>query len=170
MVYKNNRPHDLYREIKAYATASFILYFLIMCFVICAIVSCACLTAESINASNAYVSSSQNINYYNNVVDSYIAGAAAACGVCVFFIICLEISALVINIIGIVKASQLPTNDVHRSGIFVLEIVCLVLSFFIGLIAWIPAAVLLSMANKAYKAQQQTSQPQINSQDPTRII
>lgn len=157
----------LYKKVKSYAIASFVLYFLIMCLVICVIVSCACLTTESINASNAYYAS--NDAYYNALIDSYIAGIAASCGVCIFFIIVFEISALVINILGIVEASKIPPIDPHRSSIFILEIICLVLSFFIGLLAWIPAAVLLALVNKAIKENQ--SQNQVSpAQQGARII
>lgn len=153
MIKKVNRPRDLYKELKSYATASFVLYFLIMCLVICVIVSCACLTQESINASAS--AATYSASYDSSVVDTYLAGIAASCGVCIFFILCFEIAALVINIIGIVKATQIPNDNPHRSPIFVMEIVTLVLSFFIGLLAWIPAAILLAMVNKAIKEQQQ---------------
>lgn len=170
MEYKNKVSHDLYREVKSYAIASFVLYFLIMCLVICVIVSCACLTANWIDASNEYVvsQSAQAMNYYTSLEDQYTAGIAAACGVCIFFILAFEISVLVINIIGIVKASQLPATDHNRSSIFALEIVCLVLSFFIGLLAWIPAAILVAIVNKAYHEHQS----QTNSEQPElqRII
>lgn len=170
MKYKNKVVHDVYREVKSYAVACLVLYFLIMCLVICVIVSCACLTTNWINASNAYIASqsAEAMNYYANLENQYTAGIAAACGVCIFFILVFEISVLVINIIGIVKASQIPTSDHHRSSIFALEIICLVLSFFIGLLAWIPAAILVGLANKAYHEHQS----QANSQQPElqRII
>ena len=141
MIKKVNRPRDLYKELKSYATASFVLYFLIMCLVICVIVSCACLTQESINASAS--AATYSASYDSSVVDTYLAGIAASCGVWIF------------NIIGIVKATQIPNDNPHRSPIFVMEVVTLVLSFFIGLLAWIPAAILLAMVNKAIKEQQQ---------------
>lgn len=153
MINKPNRPHDLYKELHSYAVATFVLYFLIMCLVICVIVSCACLTSQSIlaqaNYDNAATAEAQA--YWNSVIYSCIDGIAAACGVCIFFILAFEICALVINIIGVVKATQIPLENPHRSPIFVMEIVTIVLSFFIGLLAWIPAAVLVAFTSKAKK-------------------
>ena len=92
-----------------------------------------------------------------------MVGSAVSCGICIFFILALEVAALIINIIAIIKASQLPVNDQNRNSIFILEIVTLVLSFCIGLLAWIAAAILLAMINKALRHPQEISSLQPNN-------
>ena len=135
---KTKPNHNLYKELRNFSLAAFVLYLIVMCLVIHVIVSGVYLRLDNPNQVVADATTSHAI------IHSYIKW-----GTSIFFIVALEIAGLIVNAFGIIKANKISHEDNHQSELYILWIITLVLSFFI--LAWISSFILFFWLNKEYK-------------------
>ena len=133
--------HNLYKELRNFALAAFVIYLIVMCLVIHAITSGVYLRLDNVNPLVGDVTTNSH-----SVIHSYIKW-----GTSIFFIIALQIAGWVINAFAIIKSNKIPHGDSHQSEFYVLWIITFVLSFFI--LAWISSFILFFWLNKEYKYQ-----------------
>lgn len=153
MEQKIKHTNNLYKELKNFALAIFVISIIILGLFIHAITKGIELRISNVNDLSINASTSSSSVFHEDV----------KWGTDIFFMIALELCILMISALGILRVRKIPHDNEHYSEWSLLWIITLITSFFV--LAWIPSFILFLWLNKEAKDQMQVP----NSQLPVTI-
>ena len=139
MEQKIKHPNNLYKELKNFALAIFVISIIILGLFIHAITKGIELRISNVNDLSINASTSSSSVLHEDV----------KWGIDIFFMIALELCILMIGAVGILRVRKIGHDNEHYSEWSLLWIITFVTSFF--MLAWIPSFILFLWLNKEAK-------------------